>query len=34
MLLSCEKDISPNLEEALDRMGKSSQLLERALLFK
>ncbi|KAL4084353.1 hypothetical protein QTP88_028176 [Uroleucon formosanum] len=34
MLLSCEKDISPNLEEALDRMGKSSQLLERAFLFK
>ncbi|KAL4084272.1 hypothetical protein QTP88_028097 [Uroleucon formosanum] len=30
MLLSCEKDISPNLE-VLDRMGKSSQLLERAL---
>jgi len=34
MLLSCEKDISTNLEEALDRMGKFSQLLERALLFK
>lgn len=34
MLLSCEKDIALDLEEALDRMGKSSQLLERALLFK
>ncbi|KAF0746250.1 zinc finger MYM-type protein 1-like [Aphis craccivora] len=34
MLLSCEKDISLNLDEALDRMGKSSELMERALLFK
>jgi hypothetical protein len=33
-LKPCEKDISLNLEEALDRMDKSSQLLERALLFK
>jgi len=34
MILSCEKDIAPDLEEALNRMGKSSQLLEKALLFK
>jgi hypothetical protein len=34
MLLSCEKNISLNLKEALDRMDKYSQLPERALLFK
>jgi hypothetical protein len=33
MLLSC-KDILLNLEEALARMNKSSQLLERTLLLK
>jgi len=33
ILLSCEK-IFLNLKEALDRTGKSSELLERGILFK
>jgi len=34
MLLSCEKDISIDMDEAIDRLGRSSKVLEEALLFK
>jgi len=34
MLISCERDISIDINEVLNIFGKSSDLLKKALLFK
>jgi len=34
MLLSCEKDVQINLDEAINKYAKTSKLLQEALLYK